>query len=175
MQIARMGFWLGTTVFGGVNVAYPIIRERAQELGNITPEDVDGFYALAVFLPGPSFLNLWGGVTIRAAGVAGALVGNLALMLPAFLLVLLLPLSTRIAYVGAHGSGALNGAVWATAGLLIATGVDSYRKLQTGFHRLLVPVLLAGLLLGLHPVFLLVATIGAGALSGYVMRKKETA
>lgn len=166
-RIARMGFYLGATVFGGVAAAYPLVRERAAELGDLTPEEVDGLYALAVLLPGPSFLNLWGAVSARAGGWAGAAVGQVSLLLPAFLLVLVLPLSTRIPWVGAHASGALHGAIWATGGLLLATAIEGLRKKRSVKELLAVAGLLAALLVGVHPVLLLVVVLGYGAVTGW--------
>jgi chromate transport protein ChrA len=164
--IARMGLLLGATVFGGVAAAYPLVRDRAAELGDLTGEEVDGLYALSVLLPGPSFLNLWGAVSARAGGWAGALVGQVSLLLPAFLLVLVLPLLKAIPWVGARADGAMHGAIWATAGLLLATGVDGLRKQKSVRELAMVAGLLGALLLGVHPVLLLVLVLGWGAVSG---------
>lgn len=171
--IARVGFWLGATVFGGLNAAYPLIRERARDVGNISAEEVDGLYTLAVALPGPSFLNLWGAVCARAAGVSGAVVGELSLILPAFVLVLLLPLATRIPWVAAHAEGALQGAIFGTSGLLFANALELFHKSKTLGLRAVSAICLAALLLGMHPVLLLALVIGWGAVSAYLPRTKE--
>ncbi|HYF91100.1 MAG TPA: chromate transporter [Symbiobacteriaceae bacterium] len=163
-QIARMGLLLGATVFGGVAAAYPRVRERCTELGEITAEEVDGLYALAVVLPGPSFLNLWGAVSARTGGLIGAVVGEIALLLPAVVLVLALPLTTVIPWIGARTEGALNGSIYATAGLLLATGIEAVRK-HKGYRPWLITALgLGALLAGVHPVFLLILVLGWGAL-----------
>jgi chromate transport protein ChrA len=174
-RIAKLGFWLGATVFGGVAAAYPRVRERAAELGDITGEEVDGLYALAVLLPGPSFLNLVGAVSGRAGGMIGALVGQVALLLPGFVLVMLLPMLLRISYFSTHSNGALNGAIWSTAGLLLATGIDQVRKLKSHMQRAAVFLVLAALLLGAHPTVMLVLVIGGGALAGSILAQKKAA
>jgi chromate transport protein ChrA len=174
-RIAKMGLWLGATVFGGVAAAYPLVRGHAVELGEISGEEVDGLYALSVFLPGPSFLNLWGAVSARAGGMAGAFIGQVCLLLPAFLLVLILPQSLRIGYIASHTDGALNGAIWATAGLLIAAGIEQFRKLQGRAYQGLALLVLGALLLGAHPVLLLVAVLGGGAVLGYVQTQRRAA
>jgi chromate transport protein ChrA len=171
-RIARMGFWLGATVFGGIAAAYPHIRTHASELGEIPPEEVDGLYALAVFLPGPSFLNLWGAVSARAGGLPGAIVGELALLMPAFLLVMLLPLAVHLPYLGTHTAGALYGATWSTVGLMAATGVDSLRRDKSDYGRMLAAVALGALLLGMHPMLLLLLMIGGGATYGARPQRK---
>jgi chromate transport protein ChrA len=173
LRITRTGLWLGATVFGGLNAAYPVIRESAAQLGGITPEEVDGLYTLAVLLPGPSFLNLWGAVCAKAGGWLGGIIGQIALLLPTFTLVLLLPLTNRIPWIGAHAAGALNGAIWGTAGLLLATGIEGLRKQQTTGLRVIAGVSLAALLLGLSPVLLLAAVLAWGISAAYWPRWKE--
>lgn len=81
-HIAKLGFWLGSTVFGGVSAADPIIRDQAPHLG---PEKVDGLYAKSVCLPGPSFMNLWGRGMRPRCRFPRALAGQVALPLRAYL------------------------------------------------------------------------------------------
>jgi chromate transporter len=163
-KLSRMGFALGTTVFGGVTAAYPHIREQALAEGWLTGEEVDGLYAFSVVLPGPSFLNLWGAVGARVAGPLGALTAQVALVLPAFILAVALPLTAQIPWVGAHAAGAMNGAIWATAGLLVATGIEGLRKQKQALLWVVSGVALALLLAGVNPLALLVLALGWGAL-----------
>jgi chromate transport protein ChrA len=176
MRIARMGFMLGATVFGGVNVAYPLIRERAREL-ELTPEDVDSLFALALLLPGPSFLNLWGAVSARVAGPVGAVIGQVSLLLPSFLLVLLLPLAAKVPWVAQRTDGALLGASWAVVGLLLGTGVEMLRRQKDWSERVLTAAGLVALLAGGHPLWLLLLFLALGGMVGWYRsrRKEETA
>lgn len=105
----------------------------------------------------------------------GALVGQICLLLPAFVLVMLLPVLQRISYFASHSDGALNGAIWATAGLLLATGIDQVRTLKSNSQRAAVFLVLAALLLGAHPTLMLVLVIGGGALSGSILTQKKAA
>ncbi|MFZ5824339.1 MAG: chromate transporter [Bacillota bacterium] len=168
-----LGLWLGSTVFGGVNAAYPIIRQKAEELGWMTGEEVDGAYALSVFLPGPSFLNLWGAVSVRVGGLPGAVIAQVGLLLPAFALVICLPLLAHIPWVGARTDGAMLGAVYATAGLLIATGMEGLKRWKETWHKSLGLAMLLLIFLGVHPLLLLLggALIGAGR-SARLIRKE---
>ncbi len=174
-QLFTLGLWLGATIFGGVAAAYPVIRQKAQELNWMSAEDVDGSYALAVFLPGPSFLNLWGAVSVRVGGLPGALIAQVGLLLPAFSLVLLMPLLARIPWVAAHADGAMVGAVYATAGLLIAAGLEGLRKWKENWTRLLGFVMLALIFLGVHPLLLLVGGVTLGAVRAVHLTAKEAA
>ncbi|MGE5674300.1 MAG: chromate transporter [Mycobacterium leprae] len=167
IQIVGMSLWLGSTVFGGVSVAYPQIRTWAEEVGGLSSEKVAGLYALAVFLPGPSFLNLWGEVAGEVGGPVGAVVGEIALLLPAFVLTLLLPLVARLPYFGTHVAGAMQGGIWATVGLMAATGVDSLRKVKGASDWFFMAAGLGLMLLGLHPLLVMVLLMLAGIIRGY--------
>jgi len=158
-RLFTTGLHLGTTVFGGVTQAYPIIRS----IGWIPAEEVDELYAISLFLPGPSFLNLWGAVSSRVAGLPGAIAGQVGLILPSFVLVLALPLLARVPWVAARAHGAMAGAAWATAGLLLATGVEGFRKLKRPLYRGLTGGALALLLLRVHPLLVLAGSMALGA------------
>lgn len=174
-ELFKLGLWLGSTVFGGVNQAYPLIRQKAQQLGWMEAEEVDGTYALAVFLPGPSFLNLWGAVSMRTGGFFGAVIGQVGLLLPAFCLVYMIPLLGRIEWFAGRADGAMLAAVYATAGLLIASGIEGIRKVKQGWHKLMAGIMLALLFLGVHPLVLLLGAVTVGALHTLRTFRKETA
>lgn len=174
-ELVKLGLWLGTTVFGGVNQAYPVIRQKAVELGWMEAEEIDGTYALAVFLPGPSFLNLWGAVAMRTAGFMGAVIAQVALLLPAFTLVFLIPLAGQIPAVAARADGAMLGAVYATAGLLIAAGIESIQKWKQNWHKLIGAIMLVLIVLGVHPLLLLLGAALAGAIRTSKRMGKEAA
>ncbi|HWI63018.1 MAG TPA: chromate transporter [Symbiobacteriaceae bacterium] len=159
-QLFLLGLWLGTTVFGGATQAYGVIRQAVTERAWLTGEEVDGIYSLATFLPGPSFLNMWGAAAARVAGFPGAVLAQVGLMLPSFLLVCGLPLLARIPFLGARAGGALNGATWATVGLLLAAGVDGLRDRRGWVKMALFCVLLW---LGVHPLLLMAVAVAAGA------------
>ncbi|MFZ5815275.1 MAG: chromate transporter [Bacillota bacterium] len=172
-QLFALGLWFGSTIFGGVSPFYVAIRRKAQELEWLTGEEVDGLYALSVFLPGPSFLNLWGAVCARVGGLPGAFIGQVGLLLPTSLLVLLLPMLARIPWVGERTDGALLGAVYGTAGLLIAAGLEGLRKWRAAWPRLLGLAMLLLIILGVHPLLLLVGGAAAGAARSLLLTRKE--
>jgi chromate transport protein ChrA len=158
-QILRTGFQLGSTIFGGITVAYPAIRRMAPIGFGLAEAEVDGLYAFAYILPGPSFLNLWGAVCMRVAGLPGAILGEAALLLPSTLLVLLLPQLGRFAWVAAHSGGMGAGAAWATVGLTLAAGLDGLRKMKVGMDRVVVALLFGLGALGLHSLVALAITM----------------
>ncbi|HLO04204.1 MAG TPA: chromate transporter [Symbiobacteriaceae bacterium] len=150
LKIIGHGLTLGASVFGGVSVAYPAIRRLAPSSFDLNESEVDGLYAFAYILPGPSFLNLWGAVCMRVAGLPGAILGEVALLLPSTLIVLLLPQLGRIGWLAAHSGGMGAGAAWATVGLTLAAGLDGIRKMKQRKDLLAAAILLVLGALGIH-------------------------
>jgi hypothetical protein len=58
----------------------------------------------------------------------------------------------------------MNGAIWATAGLLVATGIEGLRKQKQALLWVVSGVALALLLAGVNPLALLMLALGWGAL-----------
>lgn len=159
LKVIGHGLILGATVFGGVSIAYPTIRRLAPDSFGLNESEVDGLYAFAYLLPGPSFLNLWGAVCMRVAGLPGAILGEAALLLPSTLAVLLLPQLGRIGWLAAHSSGMGAGAAWATVGLTLAVGLEGLRKLKFRTDMLAAGVLLGLGAVGLHTLACLVLVL----------------
>jgi chromate transport protein ChrA len=155
LTIIGHGLKLGSTIFGGVTVAYPAIRQMVPKAYGINESEVDGLYAFAYILPGPSFLNLWGAVCMRVAGLPGAILGEVALLLPSTLIVLLLPQLGRIGWLAAHSGGMSAGAAWATVGLTLAAGLDGIRKMKHRQDLLAAALLLLLGALGLRTIAIL--------------------
>ncbi len=172
-QLFTFGLWMGSTIFGGISAAYPVIRAKAEESGWLAGEEVDGLYAVSVFVPGPSFLNLWGAVAVRVAGMPGAIAAQVGLLLPAFLLVWSLPVLGRISFIAVRAGGIMQGTVWATAGLLLAAGAEGLLKLKNNPQRYVAAVLFALLLLGIHPLALLGLSVAAGVVWSFRPVQKE--
>jgi chromate transport protein ChrA len=170
--LIKMGLWLGGAIFGGLSQAYPYIRQRASDLGPITKEEIDALYTLAVFLPGPSLLNLWGAICARVAGLPGAVIGQLAMMAPAMSIVFALPYIGRIGFFAHRADAIMDGAIWATVGLILATGVDSMTKQSRALDWLLVAVMVATLVVGLHPLLLMVLVMCGAALTAHLQAER---
>ena len=136
-KLAMIGLWLGTTVFGGIVSCYPLVRAKFVELKWAKEEEVDGLYALSFFFPGVPFLNFWGILAARTGGIFGAFVAQICLVLPAFVIVLAVPLSLKIPFIYTHKSVFFNGAIWGTTGILMNAGVDNLFKVKSTPLRLI--------------------------------------
>lgn len=172
-HLFTLGLWLGSTIFGGAAAAYPVIRGKAADLGWLTADEVDALYGVAVFLPGPSFLNLWGAVAARVAGLPGALVAQVGLLLPSFLLVWALPVLGQLQFFATRTGGIMQGTVWATAGLLLAAGIEGLTKLKSNPRRCCAALLFGLLLAGAHPLVLMAGSVTVGVLTSLRIRQRE--
>lgn len=174
-RVFLTGLRLGSTSFGGITAAYPTIRAAAVGYDWMPGEEVDALYAVAVVLPGPSFMNLWGAIGGRVAGLVGVLVGLTGLLLPSFLLVMAVMLLTRLHDVAAHSAGLMQGAAWATAGLIGVSGVESFFRLRSRWQQGQMTGVFGLLLLGLNPLLLLGLSMLFGAAVPQGAGRKENA
>lgn len=82
-------FWsflkIGFTSFGGLSMI-PLIREEVLSHGWMTAQEVSDIVAIAEMTPGPLGLNCATFAGIHAAGILGAVVANLGVLMPTFTL-----------------------------------------------------------------------------------------
>lgn len=114
---------IGCFSFGGAYSAIPLIREVVLEYGWIGEEKLSYMIAISESTPGPIMVNLATYIGSEKAGVAGAVIATLSVILPAFLIVIILTLLLKnLIKSGAVQSmlGALKACV---IGIILATGV----------------------------------------------------
>lgn len=114
---------IGCFSFGGAYSAIPLIREVVLDYGWIEEEKLSYMIAISESTPGPIMVNLATYIGGEKAGVLGAAVATLAVILPAFLIVVILTLLLKnLIKSGAVQSmlGALKACV---IGIILATGV----------------------------------------------------
>lgn len=81
-------FHIGLFGFGGGYAMLPLIFQSIQEFGIMTAAEFSRLVALSQVTPGPIAVNAATYVGYEHAGVAGAAVATVAVILPSFLLVL---------------------------------------------------------------------------------------
>ena len=114
---------IGCFSFGGAYGAIPLIREVVLSYGWIGEDKLSYMIAVSESTPGPIMVNLATYVGSTKAGVIGAVVATGAVILPAFLIVIILTVLLRkLIKNGAFQSmlGALKACV---IGIVFATGV----------------------------------------------------
>lgn len=85
-----LGFlYVGCFAFGGAYAAIPLIREVVLKYGWITDETLSYMIAISESTPGSFMINLATYVGTDQAGLLGALIATLAVVLPAFLIIIL--------------------------------------------------------------------------------------
>ncbi len=86
-----LGFlWIGCFSFGGAYGAIPLIRELVLSYGWIEEEKLSYMIAVSESTPGPIMVNLATYIGSTKAGVPGAIIATAAVILPAFLIVIVL-------------------------------------------------------------------------------------
>ena len=82
--------FIGLFSFGGAYGAIPLIREVVLSYGWIEEEKLSYMIAVSESTPGPIMVNMATYIGSAKAGVPGAIVATFAVILPAFLIVILL-------------------------------------------------------------------------------------
>lgn len=81
---------IGLFSFGGAYGAIPLIREAVLQYGWLDDEKLSYMIAVSESTPGPIMVNMATYIGNSQAGIAGALIATVAVVLPAFLIVIIL-------------------------------------------------------------------------------------
>jgi len=164
---------LGTIAFGGPAAHLAMMRSTMVESGHwVDEQEFLDLMGGASLLPGPTSTEVAIMLARRRAGRIGLILGGSAFILPAMLLVLLL---TRLymAY-GSSGPGeaVLHGVLPVVIAVVAAAVVGLGRRAAVGPTKaVLAAGGLAGYLLGVYPLFLLLAGAVLGLASGELRRR----
>lgn len=114
---------VGCFAFGGAYSAIPLIRDVVMSYGWLDDEALTYMIAVSESTPGPIMVNLATYVGSRRAGVLGALLATLAVVLPSFLIILLVMGAMKSAMKNAYVKAALSGIKPCMIGVILSTGV----------------------------------------------------
>lgn len=141
---------VGCFAFGGAYGAIPLIRDVVLSYGWMGDETLAQMIAVSESTPGPIMVNLATYVGSRQAGLFGAVIATLAVVLPSFLIILLLMQLLKSALKNRRVQAVLHGVKPCIIGIILATGVtfsaSSLFPQRTVDWR---AVLLAALLIGI--------------------------
>ena len=114
---------VGLFTFGGGYAAIPIIRETVLAHGWLSDDTLSTLIAVSESTPGPIMVNLATFVGARKAGVFGAICATFAVILPAFVVILLLMKLLKNAMKNPAVKAAVNNMKPCVTGMIMATGV----------------------------------------------------
>lgn len=119
---------VGLFSFGGAYGAIPLIRDVVLEYGWLTDEQLSTMIAISESAPGPIMVNIATYVGSSQAGILGAAVATLAVITPAFVIVLLIMNILKNALKNEYVKAVLDGLKPCIIGIVLATG--SYMVLE---------------------------------------------
>ena len=114
---------VGCFSFGGAYGAIPLIRDVALSYGWLDDETLAYMIAVSESTPGPIMVNLATYVGSSQAGLGGAVLATLAVVLPSFLVILLAAAVLKNLLENQYVKAVLGGLKPCVIGIILATGV----------------------------------------------------
>ena len=119
-------FWgflkVGCFSFGGAYAAIPLIRDIVLSYGWLDDELLTYMIAVSESTPGPIMVNLATYVGTSQAGILGAMIATLAVVLPSFLIVLIVTAILSKVIKNKFVQAVLRGIKPSMVGIILATG-----------------------------------------------------
>lgn len=115
-------FKVGLFSFGGAYAAIPLIRDVVLSYGWMDDEMLTYMIAVSESTPGPIMVNVATYVGTSRGGVAGAVIATFAVVLPAFLIILILTSLLSKVINNKYLQATLGGVKPCIAGIIFATG-----------------------------------------------------
>ena len=113
---------IGAFSFGGAYGAIPLIREVVLSYGWIEEEKLSYMIAVSESTPGPIMVNMATYIGSEKAGVPGAVIATAAVVLPAFLIVIILMLFLKNLMKNGLFQATLGSLKSCVIGIIFATG-----------------------------------------------------
>ena len=145
---------VGCFSFGGAYAAIPLIREIVLSYGWLSDEALSYMIAVSESTPGPIMVNLATYVGSSQAGFFGSLLATTAVVLPAFVIILLVMCLLKTFIKNPYVQAVMRGLKPGMIGIILATGAYMTCKAVSGSTGMDVPsVILLILLVGLKVFF----------------------
>lgn len=90
LELFYVFFFIGLFTIGGGYAMIPMIKDEIVTRGWMTMEELLNFFAIAESTPGPFAVNTATMVGFSQAGIAGAIVATLSVVLPSFIIILII-------------------------------------------------------------------------------------
>ena len=114
---------VGLFSFGGAYGAIPIIRDTVLSYGWLTDEELTYMIAVSESTPGPIMVNLATYIGSTQAGFFGAALATIAVVLPAFIVMLLVMIFFKTLLKNKYVRAILQGLKPCIIGIIFATGI----------------------------------------------------
>lgn len=114
---------VGFFAFGGAYGAIPLIRDVVLSYGWLDEEMLSYMIAVSESTPGPIMVNLATYVGNIQAGLPGALIATLAVVMPSFVIILLIMAVLKTALKNRYVQAVLRGLKPCIIGIILATGL----------------------------------------------------
>ena len=114
---------VGLFAFGGAYGAIPLIRDVVLSYGWITDEMLTYMIAVSESTPGPIMVNLATYVGSSQAGLLGAFLAMLAVVLPSFVIILLIMIVLKNLLKNKYVQAILRGLKPCVIGIVLSTGI----------------------------------------------------
>lgn len=147
---------VGCLAFGGAYGAIPLIRDVVLSYGWLTDEQITYMIAVSESTPGPIMVNLATYVGSSQGGLPGAITATAAVVLPAFIIIILIMAVLKNLIRNRFVQAILNGLKPCIAGIILATGAymllnncfDLSSGLSLNWRSLLLAAILIAVQLG---------------------------
>ena len=151
---------VGLFAFGGAYGAIPLIRDVVLSYGWLSDEMLTYMIAISESTPGPIMVNLATYVGSSQAGLLGAILATLAVVLPSFIIILLVMILLKTLLKNKYVQAILRGLKPCVIGIVLATGIwmilNNCFSLKSGFtfdwKTLLLTFVLGGIMFGSKPL-----------------------
>jgi len=114
---------VGCFAFGGAYGAIPLIRDVVLSYGWLNDETLTYMIAVSESTPGPIMVNLATYVGSSQAGLIGAILATLAVVLPSFIIILLVMMVLKTLLKNKYVQAVLRGLKPCIIGIILATGI----------------------------------------------------
>ena len=119
---------VGLFSFGGAYSAIPLIRDVVTSYGWLSDDELSTMIAISESTPGPIMVNLATYVGSSQGGILGAALATFAVVLPAFVIILLLMAALKPLLKNNCVKAVMLGLTACITGIILATGVSMAAK-----------------------------------------------
>lgn len=151
---------VGCFAFGGAYGAIPLIRDVVLSYGWLTDEALTYMIAVSESTPGPIMVNLATYVGSSQAGLPGAIVATLAVVLPSFIIILLVMVVLKTLLKNRYVQAILRGVKPCIIGIILATGlymtinnmIPFAKNSHVNIQATMITAILAAVMFGAKPI-----------------------